>query len=429
MDLEINTIRTTYKISDKRISVVVYDSVPGGAGYAVRLFKEITMKKLLKAAVIRLDCPSDCSSGCRRCLCDYSNQRIWDYFNRKPVMEWLQSLIHDRVKHPIISLGGSLWEKPNLKILSEKLSQYNEFYVFGRDLAATQTINNPSVQWIMKQLNEGKRIKILLTNKIDRQNIKTHQQRQIFNFISPYIENGQLSLEKISLPDTQEFPIILAGPILNSPGWYSDFLPPAIMDQILPQPIYELITKKAEYIKIQKALDTCKPYEYTFLFPPEQDFQRWKLIAGQPRNLKIYFKSLKNLYIDKLKIKDPYCGAGNRQITSLVNFLQFLIKFTAKINTVTIKCKEQNYHNNNYKSPGLMKSDLIKQIKNNLNINPIINIMPFFQGKTFHDRSIEATAIDNQGESVKHLFDLSGGIDFMIEKDKNCIIFYSKNHK
>jgi hypothetical protein len=432
MDLQINTIRTTYKISDKKISVIVYDSVPGGAGYAVRLFKEITMKKLLEAAAIQLNCPSNCSSGCRRCLCDYSNQRIWDNFNREPVLEWLRSLINDEVEHPIVRAGGFLWEKSSLKTLSEKISQYNEFYLFGRDLITTQTqtSNNPSFKWIMKQLNEGKIIRILLTNQIDRQNIKTHQQRQIMNFIKPYIESGQLSLEKITLPDDHEFPIIIAGPVLNSPGWYSDFTPPAIMDQILPQPVYELIANKEKTLEIQKILDACKPYEYTFLFPPEQDFQRWKLVAGQPRNLSIYFKSLKNSHIIQLVIKDPYCGAGNRQVTALVDFLKFLITFTSEIKTVKIKCKEQNYQNNNYKSPGVIKSDIIKMIKNNLNINPVVNIIPFFQGKTFHDRSIVATTIDNQtGESIDHLFDLSGGIDFMIEKNRNCLIFYSKNYK
>jgi len=427
MNLQINTIRTTYKIGDKRISVIIYDSVPGGAGYAVRLFKEITMKLLLTAAVKRLDCPNDCSSGCRRCLCDYSNQRIWDYFDRKPVLEWLQSLIQDEVEHPIIKAGGVLWENPNLNGLSEKLSPYAEYYLFGRDFITSDTFfDNPSIKWIMGQLNEGKKIKILLTDGSNIQKSKTYQQRQIMNFLKPYIETNQLVFGKIVLPVDHELPRIIAGPILNSPGWYSDFTMIPLMEQILPQPVYELITTKEKILEIQKALDTAKPYELSSLFPPDQNFQRWQLAAGQPRDLNRYFKPLENLYIDKLVIKDPYCGADNRQRIALFNFLQFLINYVTEIKQVIIKCKEQNLHSNNYISPGIMKSEILKKIERLFKTNPIVQVVPFLQGRNFHDRSMVFTTINPQGESVKQIYDITGGIDLMMDEQKECLIFYTK---
>jgi hypothetical protein len=76
--------------------VVLYDTVSGGAGYATRLTRDegFRMRDLLLAARGILACPNPgCETSCTRCLNDYSNQRLWPDFERKPALAWLESIL------------------------------------------------------------------------------------------------------------------------------------------------------------------------------------------------------------------------------------------------------------------------------------------------------------------------------------------------
>lgn len=81
-----------------RIVVVLYDSVSGGAGYATRLTNEdgYRAKNLLLHARRILNCENpDCITSCTRCLNDYSNQRLWLEFERRPALAWTESILLD----------------------------------------------------------------------------------------------------------------------------------------------------------------------------------------------------------------------------------------------------------------------------------------------------------------------------------------------
>jgi len=115
------------------------------------------------------------------------------------------------------------------------------------------------------------------------------------------------------------------------------------------------------------------------------------------------------------------------QIGFLKIFLKFLKQHAHTISKIHIKCKEQNFRAHNYKAPGLLKNTLIDEISQAIEIKPIVQVVPFFQGKVFHDRSVIITAIDEQGESAKHIYDLSGGIDMLMDEQKNTLIFCTVN--
>ncbi|MFT6533946.1 MAG: plasmid stabilization system protein ParE [Limimaricola cinnabarinus] len=78
--------------------VVLYDSVSGGAGYATRLTQEDGFRAfdLLMAARNILACRNpDCLTSCTRCLNDYSNQRYWSDFERRPALAWIETILLD----------------------------------------------------------------------------------------------------------------------------------------------------------------------------------------------------------------------------------------------------------------------------------------------------------------------------------------------
>jgi hypothetical protein len=53
----------------------------------------VAIEALLRRAAALLDCPRSCASACSACLYDYSNQQAWDYFDRRPVLDWLRELL------------------------------------------------------------------------------------------------------------------------------------------------------------------------------------------------------------------------------------------------------------------------------------------------------------------------------------------------
>lgn len=71
--------------------IVLYDAVPGGAGYCRQIY-EGSVRDLVESARKVLDCPGKCTTSCRQCLNDYSNQFLWERFDRRPVLEWLRNL-------------------------------------------------------------------------------------------------------------------------------------------------------------------------------------------------------------------------------------------------------------------------------------------------------------------------------------------------
>ncbi|HLF11578.1 MAG TPA: hypothetical protein VJA26_10200, partial [Gammaproteobacteria bacterium] len=50
----------------------------------------VPLKPLLEAARGLLDC--ECDDSCHLCLRDFDNERFWDDFKRKPVLDWLKKL-------------------------------------------------------------------------------------------------------------------------------------------------------------------------------------------------------------------------------------------------------------------------------------------------------------------------------------------------
>ena len=71
--------------------IVLYDTVPGGAGYCQILITRYTIRDLLRCTMQALDCPANCSHSCRVCLQGYDNQMYWEKLSRLPALAWLGS--------------------------------------------------------------------------------------------------------------------------------------------------------------------------------------------------------------------------------------------------------------------------------------------------------------------------------------------------
>ena len=85
----------TFKITKGRMEhkIIIYDSVPGGAGHSRRLVTEDgkVLKAVIKRAINLLD-TCECSPSCYRCLRSYENQKIHEILDREKALNFLKQL-------------------------------------------------------------------------------------------------------------------------------------------------------------------------------------------------------------------------------------------------------------------------------------------------------------------------------------------------
>ena len=93
LDMDPRDLRAAAELPNRKPMIILYDVTPGGAGYCRRLIDDprFSAAQLIDRTIGVLDCPvTDCETSCTRCLNDYSNQYLWDKFDRRPVLKWLQ---------------------------------------------------------------------------------------------------------------------------------------------------------------------------------------------------------------------------------------------------------------------------------------------------------------------------------------------------
>ena len=120
-------LAATFQQDNGRPSTILFDSVPGGAGYSRRLGGGgvLSTRHLVERAIRVLDCPSDCASSCSKCLNDYGNQANWEMFDRNAVLPWLQALQSSvRAEERMAATGAVRWAAPSLLALESRLPRY-----------------------------------------------------------------------------------------------------------------------------------------------------------------------------------------------------------------------------------------------------------------------------------------------------------------
>lgn len=75
-------------------TIVLYDDVPGGAGYVRQIMQEFP--RVVQEALLILNC-NDCDpdTSCTHCLRDYNNEMFWDSLKRREALRFLETLHTD----------------------------------------------------------------------------------------------------------------------------------------------------------------------------------------------------------------------------------------------------------------------------------------------------------------------------------------------
>lgn len=428
LQLQPSEVRATYRLygsTGNTLEIVLYDAVPGGAGYCARIGEAgFSFDALLRKARERLDCPAQCDSGCRSCLCDYGNQRYWDGFERLGALEWLDALLDPNTNQ---SGPGSYvrWASPSLAGLSERLANHDQIHLVARSLVESSDYSEDSLNLLLKWLQTGKTVHLHLANKLD-ENPKAQIPLTTYRHLLPYALDGRLRIYQIANADGldwNQLPRIFTGSDVGKPVIRQHFAVQPLLENMIAAPADTGVVDNELGQVLDQLLDTAVPYANDALREGER-MSMWELHAGAPRDIKTIFAPVAGAYVKEMMIRDPYCGAEpNRK--SLKLFLTEMKAMAGTIAYLTLHCKENKDRDGYvefYLDIERHVDDIISSVgieKRDVTVAPLKG-----GGRTFHDREVVITTVSSDGCEMTHKFFLTGGIDYLMDERKETRIFY-----
>lgn len=429
LEIQAGELRATYRKNGRYIDVVLYDAIAGGAGYCVRLSESFSIKSLLGKARNMLDCSRDCSAACMSCLCDYSNQGSWDQFDRHAVSPWLEAFVTEKAPGPFEAMGCVLWDKPSTTMLAERLIGVRQVTLIGSPPVTDDDCDTKTLQWLLDWLNQGKSATLLFVGKPVLTAAKIPAEfRSALRHLYPFSGDGKLKMgwfAPASLDQIERLPRLVAGGDEDLPLIvYADRPTGPINGPLLPVPCYTkaggkesrsllgLLQEKAKYFSSDELAENAP-------------MKRWALNEGDPRPFEEIFASVKDQYVLNLVIRDPYCGVEGKQRQFLGDFIELIQRLSAEVEKVTIYCKEQNPNEDRHQPVYIVQKNLSEElIKRFANIKIIANVFPFSRARGFHDRSVEIQISDSNGCSELYHYDLSGGLDYLLDVRRGTKVYY-----
>ena len=423
---EIRAIYRLYGSEGGRLEVVLYDGVPGGAGYCSRLGgPEFSLADLLKLASNRLDCEKACETGCRACLCDYGNQRYWDSFERKAALEWLNSLLE-----PVTSDQGPgqyvRWQSPSLAGLAERLANHNELHLVARLLLGTEAPNEDCLNQLVTWMQAGKLLHIYLSTKLeDKPNSKSAL--MVYRRLHPYLMEGLLklyALPKDARLDWTDLPRVFTSVAQGGITVRQPFALEPLVQSIISAPADIGVVDEALHELLQEMVSSSKPYGQNALHEGSK-LAIHELRQGDPRTLTEIFSPVAGTSVKKLTVYDPYCGAQVNQ-KRLEEFIKTFRTLVGAIDSFDIVCKEMPRDRDGYAEHPLdTELRLDKLLQDKGFVNRDVKVVPLKgSARRFHDRQIDVLTVSADGCDELHRFFLTAGIDYLMDENAATKVFY-----
>ena len=416
-------LRSTFRRNGKRLDVILYDAVAGGAGYCKRLAEVISLGAVLGAAINKLKCPKDCSNACTACLCDYSNQRIWDQLDRQPARQWLMDMMTRRLPGPFDAFGAKLWVSPSLMGIGYAFSGASEVCFLAPRIGLGDDVNEMHRKWLIGLMESGVKVKVYVREgPTDSGLLQYSEARRALRHFYPYLETGHLiAYEVMGLSDEQLSHLPRAW--ASSQGgavFFSGTDGTSLLANPVPEPVY-----RAELSgSISNALDVLADVEQV----PKETFeawmplQRWVLSAQDVDRFQLVFGHLQGSYINSLKISDPYCGANPRNQSLLKAFLKSMIETASKVERITIVARELSEKDERWIPFNEVHKQLVKVLAG-FPVQVDVNVRQFRKARQFHDRTMNLVVIDDSGCSKHYHYDLTGGIDHLMDKGRDTKVY------
>ena len=131
------------------------------------------------------------------------------------------------------------------------------------------------------------------------------------------------------------------------------------------------------------------------------------------------FAAVANQHVDKVIIRDPYCGTNTARLRELI---QFLKQNSTALTSVDIHCRELHSEDKRYETVSQMTERIQKELMLP-GTKMTAYVASFHKHRLFHDRSLEIAIISLTGTVIYHNYDLSGGVDYLMDKSRATTVY------
>lgn len=419
-------LRATVEIPGGIPLVILSDATPGGAGYCRRLLEEprFSGRSLISQALALLDClrGDECETSCKRCLNDYSNQVLWDKFNRHPVLGWLRALLEKNAPRPVHAPDSAV---PVAQTAAATLAVRFEnardvIAIAGRRLFGAMNRGEALTSAIALRnwLDEGKDRKafMLTAPNMGSRRLATGVDREIALRLVDYEKSGRLRFSTVPEDILSIAPrlSLLIGQEMRE--FYAAQDAPPLMEGALAGVTHQSTIEATDsWLASIGDQSSESPGPLSALTDPLHAF---RFRPGQARKIAPLFEPIAGRRVS-VRVEDPWCAARPRNRERLASFLRAIIDAGVKMDEVTITWDSDHQE---FELPSDQADAMRSEFRRaQVAIDPIFAPRSRRDGH-FHDRVVVAQTLD-EGAQLDVRWDITSGIDNLMSVPKECSVF------
>ncbi len=435
LDAEPRDIRASKEMRQGRPLVVLSDAVAGGAGYVQRLLEDpaFSARALLSAAIRALDCPrEECASSCSQCLNDYSNQAYWDVFDRLPALHWLKAILAQESLRPSYAPDAAVLAKsPTVAGLKEHLKGAS-LLVFssvslqgGRDPDSAIGIARLARDFC--EADADNRVLFLVSSGLPLTQARLSTvDRSVFDLLLSHEKAGQLELGLVPQTVLEAAPRVLVRRGDKSLEFYAENFDQPVFDNPFGAQVFVAgLPTGDDWLTRNERSIQKRPNELQGVSLGTRSFRHE---PGDARDYASMFSDIADQPV-RLRIDDPFLASGDRNRAALVEFLRTLQSLNVQIRSLTLSWKPAQ--------PGMgyrdeRPEDQLKDLSDRLRKIGLGADVVHMKPRTsrtghFHDRIV--TADSDRTPDVTYVWDITSGVDNLMERHRQCNVFLTAVRK
>ena len=415
--------------------VILYDTVPGGAGYVRRLGSggAFATAKLVDGAIQVLECPVGCASSCSKCLNDYGNQAYWDVFDRHAVLGWLVDLRTNAVtEDESVPAGALLWKNPSAESLRQALAGARTIEIFVNQIhgSADAAVAMQTARFLRSLLEVGTEREVRIyserTPRLSLSDLRGADLRAL-DILAEQECTGRLKFYKCDQFEDRALSLRVAADSAGSGSCYfakgrrHPLLDGLLAgDQIYREGKISAATEAA--ISVIKGSARIQRAALTALV---KDTKRFEYRPRQYRDLSEPFAPLVGAAQAQILIRDPYLLKRQTNREGAAQLLGLFDRLCGGIRAVSLvwRLTATPSPERDQSEPQLFKEELRKHGLASLPIRH----RPKSEGEGghFHDRWITAKFKRN-GSEQSYRWDVSSGVDNLMDVTKEVVVFVTR---
>lgn len=419
--------------------VILFDAVPGGAGYVEMLFQRDKGLDLLNAARQILTCSANCTAGCRHCLCTYSNQIHWDEFRRLEALRWVDDLLAalpadgGEPREPISETESikSIDASNHVRFFGVSLADFSGPVWSESDESGGLQVRLPDLKRVMSWLAAGKKVTLHVTQRPDFKDPRLPCALMTAEYFLGYCRQKLLRIFHTPIGARADLRLrLVTEGSAGRRAIYRGQGDTALLERLIPGQLYAgTCPTREELEQIEAASELLK--EESMRPPPS--FYRREYATGQARELKSDFDFLRGQKVLSILIRDPYATADSKAVEACMELFDvWKSLWDGDAPTVTVQYLEGwKDHERQEREDGARL--LRHRLKETLRMprDPQVFALRENRGRDFHDRRIEFTLEDllpKSSKASKPAFrriavELSGGLLRLVSRDKECCLY------